>query len=216
MAKNEALEAARALAQNPSLASVMRNARLPVDIGVLLRFLAGEDSSDLLGRSDSARLQDMIERYVLAVMLYPGAAPERVLGVGAGASRDQMRAHMRCLMNWLHPDRGADAWRAAYSARVLEAWRTLSVAVPRIEAPASTERSRNRRPQTMQLKLNWVPRPVVRENPRRKAIVLAAPALLVLLIAVIAVFDNPVRQWAEAALATRLSSEMRFGAGTGL
>lgn len=207
MGSNQALEAARALAQNPGLAPGMRNARLPDGVESLLRFLAGDDQRALSGRSDPARVQDMVERYIMAVMLYPGAAPERVLGVSSGASREQTRAHMRLLMIWLHPDRGADAWRSAYSVRVLEAWRVLSAPAPAASA-ARVSRSSGRRPQTMPLKLNWVPRPVGRPAPRGRKLAIIAPAVLILLIAAMAVFDNPLRQWAESTLGARASTEL--------
>jgi hypothetical protein len=212
---NQALEAARALAQNPSLASVMRNARLPGDISLLLRILAGDEDVAKVSRGDPARLQDVVERYIKAVMLYPGAPPERVLGVSIGASRDEMRAHMRWLMIWLHPDRGADPWRSAYSVRVLDAWRTLSANPPPV-AQTPTDRRSNSRPQTMPLKLNWVPTPVSRQAKRRRRAAIAAPALLVLLIAAITAFDNPVRQWAESALWARELSAAPVGARPGL
>ena len=215
MGTNQALEAARALAQNPNLATVMQNARLPSDIDMLLRFLAGDETSGAMSRGDPARIQDVVERYVKAVMLFPGAPPERVLGVSPGATRDEMRAHMRLLMIWLHPDRGADAWRAAYSSRVLEAWRLASSGSSSPVQPARNPPN-NRRPHTMPLKLNWVQQPVSRRTSMRRRAAIVAPALLVLLLAAITAFDNPVRQWAESALGAQALSEGRSAVRPGL
>ena len=213
MATNHALEAARALALTPSLAPAMQRARLPDGVPALLRFLAGETDGSELTRTDASRLHDIVERYVLTVMLHPGAPPERVLGVEAGASREEMRAHMRLLMIWLHPDRAGDAWRTTHSARVLEAWRKLSAASARAATQAPLPASRRmRRPQTRAIKLAWVARPV---SPRRKRGSLLLWAALACALAALAVFDNPLRQWAESAVAapapTAIKTEARPG-----
>lgn len=202
MGANQALEAARALALTPSLAPAMREARLPAGVTALLRFLAGEIDASELTAGDATRLQDIVERYVFAVMLHPGAAPERILGLHAGASREEMRAHMRLLMIWLHPDRAGDAWRATHSARVLEAWRKLSSAPGRAaaRAPATAPR-RRRRPQTRAIKLAWVARPVSRRRRRRGRATIACAAALACALAALAAVDNPLRRWAQRAVA---------------
>jgi hypothetical protein len=196
---NQALEAARALALNPSLAPLMRQACLPSDVSVLLRFLASEIPASELTRGDGSRLQHVVERYVLDVMLFPGAAPERILGVPAGASRDEMRAHMRLLMIWLHPDRPGDSWRAPYSRRVLEAWRRTST-----PAPAITDGRpplRKGRPQTRPVKLSWVARPVPQQRQFNRRSKLIAPALVIAALAFFIIVDNPMRHWVQATMA---------------
>jgi hypothetical protein len=77
------------------------------------------------------------------VLLFNGAPPHRILGVNPGASREDMRTHMRLLMLWLHPDvAGADAWRTAFAPRVISAWRDVSggaVDATRPAAPAALQ-----------------------------------------------------------------------------
>ncbi len=214
MATNQALEAARALALNPSLAPVMRQARLPQDISVLLRFLAGDLAASELTQGDAGRLMDIVERYVVAVMLYPGAAPSRVLGVANDAPRDQARAHMRLLMIWLHPDRAGDAWRVSYSGRVLEAWRQTSSASSNAR-PADAPPAQIRRPRTRPVRLAWVAQPVAKR--RRNAIAaIAGPALVALALVAVAVFDNPLRHWAQAAFMSNASDASWSGRGPSL
>ncbi len=211
MAANQALEAARALALNPSLAPLMRQARLPQDISVLLRFLAGDLAASELTQGDAGRLMDVVERYVVAVMLYPGAAPNRVLGVANNAPRDQARAHMRLLMIWLHPDRAGDPWRIPYSGRVLEAWCQIS-STPANVRPANATPAQIRRPRTRPVRLAWVSEPVVRRR-RNTMVAIAGPALVVLALVAVAIFDNPLRQWAQAAFTSSPSGVSWFGRG---
>jgi hypothetical protein len=201
---NQALEAARALALNPSLAPLMRQANLPADISTLLRFLAGDLPASVFTQGDAGKLMDVVERYVIAVMLYPGAAPSRILGVTNGAPRDQARAHMRLLMIWLHPDRAGDTWRAPYSVRVLEAWRHISSAPANIR-PADVASAQVHRPRTRPVRLAWVARPVVKKRRRNTMAALAGPALVALALLAIAVFNNPLRQLAQAAFASYAS-----------
>jgi len=124
---NRALDAALALAANPLLAPNMRRQDLPPGIEVLLRALSGnpEALAALVGmaRISERKVLDALENYVQQVMLFNGAPPHRILGVATSASREDMRTHMRLLMIWLHPDRSGVEWRAAFSARVLSAWR---------------------------------------------------------------------------------------------
>lgn len=191
----------------------MRQGRLPADVSLLLRHLAGEDVLRDARREKASSLHDMVERYVVAVMLYPGAEPARVLGVGEGASRDQMRSHMRWLMMWLHPDRADKAWRAPYSARVLEAWHKVSSA-PSSALPPAAAPARNRRPQTRPVKLAWVAHPVATRTRTGRLIGMAAPLLIVMALAALAVFDNPLRQWAEAAFTEHAPRLLETRAGS--
>jgi hypothetical protein len=191
----------------------MRQAQLPEDIALLLQYLAGEDVLSELRRDNALLMQDLVEHYVVAVMFYPGADPARVLGVRAGATRDQMRTHLRWLMIWLHPDRAGASWRASYSARVLEAWRKVSsapatVRLPDIKAP------RTRRPQTRPVKLAWVPSPVAR-RARSRSVAVVAPIMIALVIAAVTVIDNPVRQWAASTIIAYASEVFRFEARPG-
>ena len=127
---NRALDAALALARNPGLAASMRGRPLPSGIPLLLQLLAGK--SDVASSAaealklDERSVRFAVEHYVQTVMLFAGAEPQRVLGVAPGATRGEMRTHLRWLMHWLHPDHNAAAWRSAFASRVLTAWREAS------------------------------------------------------------------------------------------
>lgn len=129
MAPNRALEAAVALWRAPRLAHVMRSQPLPEGLTFILKLLSG-DRGSLAEARRLTRLGDsdviaVAELYVFRVMLYRGAPPLRVLGVEPGAERSQIRRHMGYLMNWLHPDKNASAWRALFAHRVLDSWRQI-------------------------------------------------------------------------------------------
>src|ERR1700691_6155767 len=129
MNHNRALDAAIALSRAPTRATAMRAQELPTGVNLLLRILVGD--ADALGEARNLtglRDKDLLviaELYVLKVMLYRGASARRVLGVGFGADRREMRQHMGYLLVWLHPDRTPDAWRAAFTSRVITAWRSV-------------------------------------------------------------------------------------------
>ena len=123
MKHNRALDAAIALSQAPTLSTVMRAQELPTGVNLLLRILVGDadalsEARNLTGLRDKDLLV-IAELYVLKVMLYRGASARRILGVGFGADRREMRQHMGWLLAWLHPDRNPGAWRAAF-ARLAE------------------------------------------------------------------------------------------------
>lgn len=48
-----------------------------------------------------------------------------LLGLDPGASPEQVRAHKRALLKWLHPDRNKNAWQAALYAKVSTAARRV-------------------------------------------------------------------------------------------
>ena len=143
MQANRALDAALALARNPGLATSMQGRPLPSGIPLLLQIVA--DEADAAGgvakafKLDERSLRFAVEHYVQTVMLFAGAEPARVLGVEPGASRAQMRIHLRWLMRWLHPDHNPAAWRSAFADRVLTAWREAS-------SPGAVERAAAGRP----------------------------------------------------------------------
>jgi hypothetical protein len=126
---NPALDAAIALSRAPTLAEAMRSQPLPTGAKLLLRILADEsgalsEARRMTGLSDKD-LAAVAELYVLQVMLYRGASPRRILGVGPEAERTEIRSHMRYLMTWLHPDKAASDWHAAFAGRVIGAWRSI-------------------------------------------------------------------------------------------
>ena len=81
--------------------------------------------------------------YLQQVLLRPDADPYRVLGLPPGASRELARRHLRCLLQWLHPDVNRD-WDSVYAERVLKAWREVSA---NINSGPSNSRSHVRQDQ---------------------------------------------------------------------
>src|SRR5215207_6937820 len=178
MQANRALDAALALARNPGLAASMRRRPLPAGIPLLLQILADE-SEVALGEAQGFRLNERslrfaVEHYVETVMLFAGAEPARVLGVAAGASRAEMRTHLRWLMRWLHPDHNPAAWRSAFASRVLTAWREASSHDGEAKAPQGRangephtwRRSGRPRLPVYPLRLAWIAYPLPEERRR--------------------------------------------------
>jgi hypothetical protein len=129
MNHNRALDAAIALSLAPTRAAAMRAQELPTGVNLLLRILVEDadalsEARNLTGLRHNELLA-IAELYVLKVMLYRGASAHRILGVGFGADRREMRQHMGWLLAWLHPDRNPGAWRAAFTSRVITAWRSV-------------------------------------------------------------------------------------------
>lgn len=233
-----ALEAAFALARMPTMAPHMREGPVPAGISVLLRIVAGEEGLAVsmaethgVGEAD---LRRAAEFYIQQIMLYPGAAPHRVLGLEPGASRDVARAHMRRLLLWLHPDRSAEEWRSAFAGRVLEAWRALPLEPPAAAvdgaslvavSPQSGRELKRRPPPRRRPKLTWIPIPLPEESARRSRgaqYLLGVAVFIVVSLtpndlprAVISAFlpmENPV---AESELRASVSDDDEAGAPAG-
>jgi hypothetical protein len=129
MRRNPALDAAVALSHSPRLSQLMAGRPLPSGVDLVLRVLAREDraldEAQVQTRLRTGALTTVAELYVLRILFDRGATPHRVLGVERGADRARARRHMGYLLMWLHPDRHADAWRAALARRVIDAWRRI-------------------------------------------------------------------------------------------
>lgn len=106
-----------------------RTCRFPADVGLLIRLLAGDETSLEEARHAHSEavavLLDAAEFYLLQVCFTPGVDSYRVLGVNRDAPSEQIREHYRLLVRWLHPDRNSDAWQTVYLDRVNQAWRDL-------------------------------------------------------------------------------------------
>jgi hypothetical protein len=83
-----------------------------------------QSASEVTGQPPAV-LIEAARFYLQQMLLRPDADPYRVLGLPAGASRELARRHMRCLLQWLHPDVNKD-WDSVYAERVLRAWREVS------------------------------------------------------------------------------------------
>ena len=159
------------------------------------------------------KLRESAQTYLQVVLFSDSGDCFRVLGVRPGASKSQMREHMRWLLQWLHPDRNASDWESVYAERVIGAWReakTRTAAVqsqqrlivsdtPKEKAEPSPRRKPIRASGRLRAPMRWVPIPI--DPPRRR---LGTPlrigaAVLVLGLAVLLVprFE-PVASWIEA------------------
>jgi hypothetical protein len=129
MPPNRALAAAIALSRAPSLTAAIRSQALPAGVELLLRILASDPDALQEARAmtglSATELVAVAEFYVLQAMLYRGASSRRILGVAPNADRAVVRAHMRDLLNWLHPDKNVSAWHTAFAGRVITAWRQI-------------------------------------------------------------------------------------------
>lgn len=165
MRPNLALEAALAVSRAPNMVRQLRRQPLPSGITLLLQMLSGDahalTEATRLSSLDENDVTEVVELYVLRVMLFRGAPAHRVLGVEDGAERGQIRRHMGYLMGWLHPDKSGNTWRVAFSRRVMEAWRQVDggdeACAPR---PPFSQRSQNRKPMFV---LPWISLPAERQ-----------------------------------------------------
>ena len=125
-----ALDLALDLAQMPTLAGAMRAQPIPSDTLVAIRIAAGcsetgQQAEDATGLP-LATIREATALYLQMILLAPESDSYRVLGVLPGASRSEMREHMRWLLKWLHPDRDPDDWESVFAGRVIKAWRDVS------------------------------------------------------------------------------------------
>lgn len=133
-----ALFGALGLASTPGFAQRVGRQPLPQGVLELIKVAAGCEETlrqavALTGREPEA-VKAAATFYLRHALFFEGADPHRMLGVGAGAGREEMRLHMRWLMIWLHPDHARvsdahDPQQAALAGRVLDAWR-LSASGP--------------------------------------------------------------------------------------
>jgi len=195
LAGRHALDLALNLARMPTLAPAMRAQPIPPDILVVIRLAAGctdtlHDATKVTGiPADSIRNAAIF--YLQEVLFSSEADSHRVLGVSPGASRREMREHMRWLLQWLHPDRNPNEWESVFAERVIKAWR--SVGKHRPENRKSLYRGANQgNSDRLPLGANrWIALPVspgARRNRRRFAylFLLAALVIAVLLLPAIA------------------------------
>src|SRR5262245_41069582 len=121
------------LARMPALAHSIEKPPLPTDIFEVMRIATGSPAvCQLASQSTGQPAAVLIEAerfYLQQVLLRPDSDSYRVLGIPPGASRELARRHMRCLLQWLHPDVNRD-WDSAYAERVLKAWREVSANIP--------------------------------------------------------------------------------------
>jgi hypothetical protein len=134
MSRAQGINLALDLARMPALAHSIEKPPLPTDIFEIMRIAAGSpEACQLASRATGQPAAVLIEAarfYVQQVLLRPDADSYRVLGLPPGASRELARCHLRCLLQWLHPDVNRD-WDSVYAERVLKAWREVSTNISR-------------------------------------------------------------------------------------
>ena len=118
------------LARMPALAHSVGEGPLPTDIFDVMRIAAGSpEVCQLTSKATGQPVAVLIEAarfYLQQVLLRADADPYRVLGLPSGASRELARSHLRCLLQWLHPDVNRE-WDSVYAGRVLKAWREVAI-----------------------------------------------------------------------------------------
>jgi hypothetical protein len=120
------------LARMPALAQSIEKPPFPNDILEVMRIAAGspevcQSASQATGQP-AAALIEAARFYLQQMLLRPDADSYRVLGLPPGASRELARRHLRCLLQWLHPDVNKD-WDSVYAERVLKAWHEVSTSI---------------------------------------------------------------------------------------
>jgi hypothetical protein len=186
------------LARMPALAYSIEKPPLPTDIFEVMRIAAGSPevcqlASQATGQPPAV-LIEAARFYLQQVLLRPDADSYRVLGVPPGASRELARRHMRCLLQWLHPDVNRD-WDSVYAERVLKAWREVSANISRpsnsrshVLAGAASRTPVGSGPRRMpwietpQKKMKIQPKHVLMPAAKRIGIGVAATALLMAVV----------------------------------
>jgi hypothetical protein len=186
------------LARMPALAHSIEKPPLPNDIFEVMRIAAGAPevcrlASQATGQPPAV-LTEAARFYLQQVLLRPDADSYRVLGLSPGASRELARRHMRCLLQWLHPDVNRD-WDSAYAERVLTAWREVSADIPRpsnSRSHVATGPGSKAPPVFGQRRMPWIEEPQEKKKiqpkhelmpvAKRVGIGMAAAALLVAVV----------------------------------
>ena len=205
MSGPRAIDLALDLARMPGLAKTLEKPPLPADIFDVMQIAAGAPAACQWAAQETGQpagfLVDAARFYLQQVLLRDDADPYRVLGLQPGASRELARRHLRCLLQWLHPDVNRDL-DSVYAERVLKAWREVSADIE--SSPVSNSRSPvlGRRGSTApvssrpRLRMPWIEKPrrktqmqpghVLMPVAKRFGIAVAAVVLLVAAIAVYA------------------------------
>ena len=129
MAERRALDIAHDLFRRPLMARLVQAAPLPPGMLEVIKIAAGEAPAReglLLPDSQTAETTRQAAVFFLQQALFQEAGDDfRVLGLGRGATPEQIREHKRWLLKWLHPDRNPSKWESQLFLRVARAAETL-------------------------------------------------------------------------------------------
>ena len=182
MSPDSAVLAALDLHRRPSLSTTLQGRPVPNDVLLVIRGAAGcpETIATLRARTGAPAelLREACALYIQRVMLFQHASPYRIFGAEPGTSRADLRQRLRWLLLWLHPDHNRNEWQAAYTRRIIEAWRTLSGdrAPAGLPPPVAVERRSARFRQT------WVKYPLAKQPTRRAVITRRVAGMRVVLL----------------------------------
>ena len=130
MQTRNALDIALHLYRQPALAHKVRRNGLPPRVLSVIKIAAGsEEEIETPSEYTPEELQEMREAAVFFLQncLFQSSGDSyRVLGVRPDAAIDEILAHKRWLLKWLHPDLNRNKWEAAYLQRVLTAWEEIA------------------------------------------------------------------------------------------
>ena len=132
----KALDLAIDIYQAPSRVHGLRAHRLPEDVALLLRLVAGDaeamqDAIAISGRSQQT-VRGAAEFFIVQVMFAANSDSYRLLGAHRNASAHELRRNMALLSRWLHPDARRDAVHSLLSLRVTEAWDNIKTPERRV------------------------------------------------------------------------------------
>ena len=199
MPARRAIDLALDLARTPSLATLMRQQALPPDLLDVIRIAASCPETWRVGEAETVLPLGVIKAaavlYLQEMLFFPDASSYRNLGVSAGASKPQMRLHMRWLLQWLHPDHNSDETASLLAARVIAAWRELGRNEyhqgVRDNLPDRRSAVRQQRPSSSKrrtpMRVRWIAVPIQAYPPLRRrgrravVLVIAAAAALALI-----------------------------------
>jgi hypothetical protein len=140
----------------PSQVRRLRSERLPDDVQLLLRIVAGEDEAESAAVSLTGRsLQEVRQAatfFVEQILFASKSDSYRVLGATRHASAGELRQNVALLLRWLHPDLDVGGERSIFVGRVTAAWNNLKTPQRRAAYDAAT-----------------LPSPVEKKDHRRKS-----------------------------------------------
>jgi hypothetical protein len=192
MRQRHAIELAIDFARMPALGRTSVAPPIPPNIIEVMEIAAGspkacEDAAAAIGEPVE-HLTEAARFYLQQALFRPEADCHRVLGLQPGATRAMARAHMRLLLEWLHPDRN-NGLEAVYAERVIKAWREFSNGRDGqdgrpVRSPDFSTKSRR---VSSSFRLPWIKQPITHPRGRTPSRILttatwALPATALLLV----------------------------------